>query len=115
MGYVSIGEVSQLPDGAMREVMVNGRAILLARAGDTFYAADSRCPHMGGKLAEGKLEDTIVTCPRHGSRFDLTDGSVVRWLQGSSLLSKIGTALKSPRPLKTYNVKVEHEEILVEV
>ena len=70
---------------------------------------------MGGKLAEGRLEGTIVTCPRHGSRFDLADGSAVRWLQGSGLLSRIGTALKSPRPLKTYNVKVEHGEILVEV
>lgn len=61
------------------------------------------------------MEGTIVTCPRHGSRFDLVDGSVARWLQGSGLFSMIGTTLKSPRPLKTYNVKVEHGEILVEV
>ncbi len=45
---------------------------LLARVGDKYYAADNRCPHMGGKLSPGKLEGTVVTCPRHGSQFDLT-------------------------------------------
>ena len=115
MGYVAIGKIGQLADGSMKEVTVNGHQILIARIGDSLYAADSRCPHMGGKLADGRLEGTTVTCPRHGSRFDLVDGSVVRWLQGSGLLSRIGGALKSPRPLKTYNVKVENDEILVEV
>lgn len=115
MVYVPIGEASQLADGAMKEITVNGHEILIARVGDSFYAADSICPHMGSRLAQGKLEGTIVTCPRHGSLFDLADGRVVRWLQGSGLLSRIGTALKSPRPLMTYNVKVERGEILVEV
>jgi 3-phenylpropionate/trans-cinnamate dioxygenase ferredoxin subunit len=99
----------------MREETVNGHEILIARVGDSLYAVDGRCPHMGGRFAEGRLEGTIVTCPRHGSRFDLTDGSVVRWLQGSGLLSRIGTTLKSPRPLKTHNVKVEGGEILLEI
>jgi 3-phenylpropionate/trans-cinnamate dioxygenase ferredoxin subunit len=115
MAYVSVGEVSQLADGTMSEVIANGHEILIARAGDSLYAVDSRCPHMRGRLAEGKLDGTIITCPRHGSQFDLTDGSVVRWLQGSGLLSRIGTTLKSPRPLKTYKVKVEDGEILVDV
>lgn len=99
----------------MREVTVNGHEILIARVGERFYAVDGRCPHMGGRLAQGRLEGTVVTCPRHGSRFDLADGSVVRWLQGSGLLSRIGTVLKSPRPLVTYNVKVERGKMLVEV
>ena len=115
MAYISAGEVGQFADGAMKEITVNGHEILVARSGESFYAADSRCPHMGGRLAQGKLEGTAVTCPRHGSRFDLTDGSVVRWLQGSGLLSRIGTALKSPSPLKTYSVKVENGTILVEI
>ena len=115
MGYVSVGEVNQLAESAMMEVEAGGREILLARVGERFYAVDSRCPHMGGRLAQGRLEGTVVTCPRHGSQFDLVNGNVVRWLQGSGLLSRIGTALKSPRSLMTYNVKVERGEILVEV
>ncbi len=56
----------------------------------------------------------IVTCPRHGSQFDLMDGRVVRWLKGSGLVSMLGKALKSPRPLATYNVHVEDNKILIE-
>jgi 3-phenylpropionate/trans-cinnamate dioxygenase ferredoxin subunit len=113
--FIPVAKVGELADGAMKEVTVQGRPILLARVGDRYYAADSRCPHMGGILAQGKLEGTIVTCPRHGSQFDLTDGHVVRWLKGSGLISAIGKALKSPRPLTVYPVKVEKDDILVEV
>jgi len=112
---VPVGEIGGLADGTMKSVLVKGREILLARVADEYYAADNRCPHMGGKLSQGKLEGTVVTCPRHGSQFDLTDGRVVRWLKGSGLLSKVGKALKSPRPLATYNVKVEGDRILIEI
>ena len=113
--FVKISQINELEDGAMKEVLVQGREILLARIEDTYYAADNRCPHMGGKLSQGKLEGTIVTCPRHGSQFDLSDGRAVRWLKGSGLASLIGKALKSPRPISTYKVKLEGKEILVEI
>jgi len=93
---VQVGDTGELADGTMKSVLVKGREILLARVADAYYAADNRCP-------------------RHGSQFDLTDGRVVRWLKGSGLLSKVGKALKSPRPLATYNVKVEGDRILIEI
>ena len=99
----------------MKKTEVQGREILLARVGDSYYAADNRCPHLNGDLSQGKLEGTVVTCPRHASQFDLKDGSVVRWLKGSGILSKIGGALKSSRPLTTYRVTVVDEAVLVEI
>ncbi|MBA7637935.1 Biphenyl 2,3-dioxygenase, ferredoxin component [subsurface metagenome] len=112
---VEVGKTNELENGAMKEVLTEGREILLARVGDDYYAADNRCPHMRGKLSRGKLEGTIVTCPVHGSQFDLKSGEVFRWLKGSGLLSKIGKVLKSPQPLKTYNVTVTGDSILVEI
>ena len=112
---VEVAKASELKDGAMKEVLTRGREILLAKVADKYYASDNRCPHMGGKLSQGKLEGAVVTCPRHGSQFDLTDGRVVRWLKGSGLVSMIGKALKSPRPLATYNVKVEDDKIWIEI
>jgi 3-phenylpropionate/trans-cinnamate dioxygenase ferredoxin subunit len=111
---VEVGKISELEDGVMKEVLVEGKAILLAKIGDSYYATDNRCPHMGGKLSRGKLEGTIVTCPLHSSQFDLRSGQVVRWLKGSGLLSKVGMTLKSPRQLTTYKVRVEDGEILIE-
>ncbi len=112
---IQVAKSRELEDGAMKESLAQGHEILLARVGDKYYAAGNRCPHMVGKLSQGKLERTVVTCPRHGSQFDLSDGHVVRWLWGSGLASRIGKALKSPRPLTIYNVKVENGKILVEI
>ena len=113
--FVELGRLSELEDGAMKKVLVQGHEILLARVSDKYYAADNRCSHLGGDLSQGKLEGTIVTCPLHSSQFDLRDGHVVRWLKGSGLISIVGKALKSPRPLVTYNVRLEEDKILMEI
>jgi 3-phenylpropionate/trans-cinnamate dioxygenase ferredoxin component len=105
--------VDELKSGAMKAVEVAGREILLARVGDKFYAADKLCPHMKGDLSQGQLAGTVVTCPRHGSRFDLTTGRVVRWL-GGGMLSKVGTAFRMSRDLVVYNVKVQDGKVMVE-
>jgi len=112
---VQAGRTNELEEGTMKGVLAQGREILLARVGDSYYAADNRCPHMGGKLSQGNLEGTVVTCPRHGSQFDLRDGQVVRWLKGSGLISLVGKVLKPPRRLATYNVKVEDDNIWIEI
>ena len=111
---VEVSKTSELKDGTMKAVSVNEREILLAKVGDKYYAADNRCPHMGGKLSQGKLEGTVVTCPLHGSQFDLSDGRVVRWLKGSGVVSAVGRVLKSPKQLATYNVNIKGGKILVE-
>ncbi|MGH9002345.1 MAG: Rieske (2Fe-2S) protein, partial [Acidimicrobiia bacterium] len=42
------------------------------------HAVDDRCPHAGATLSEGEVEGCVVTCPRHGSQFDVSDGERVR-------------------------------------
>ena len=113
--FVEVAKRDELKDGAMKAVDAVGHEILLVRIGDKYYAADNRCPHLGGNLSQGKLEGTVVTCPRHGSQFDLSDGHVVRWLKGSGLVSAVGKLLKPSKPLPIYNVKVEDDRILVEI
>jgi len=112
--FIEVGKIEELKSGTMKMVMAEGREILLARVGDKYYATDNRCPHMKGDLSKGKLEGTVVTCPRHGSQFDITNGQVVRWLKGG-LMSKLGGALKTPKALTAYNLKVENGKILVEI
>lgn len=112
--WVEVAKSGELSDGTMKEVLAQGKRILLARISGNYYAVDNRCPHMGGKLSQGKLEETIVTCPLHGSQFDLSDGQVVRWLKGGPI-SVVSKAVKRPKPLTVYNVKVEDGRVLVEI
>jgi 3-phenylpropionate/trans-cinnamate dioxygenase ferredoxin subunit len=113
--FVEAGKKDDLANGAMKEVKVEGQDILLARVADKYYAINNRCPHFGGNLSRGRLEGTVVTCPLHGSQFDITNGQVVRWLKGAGVLSAVGKALKSPRPTTAYKVKVEGGKIFVEI
>jgi 3-phenylpropionate/trans-cinnamate dioxygenase ferredoxin subunit len=111
--FTEVAKTEELKSGTMKKVSAEGQEILLARVGDKYYAIDNRCPHMKGDLSQGKLEGTVVTCPVHGSQFDISNGQVVRWLKGG-LMSKLGGALKMSRALKVYNVKVEDGKVLVE-
>lgn len=111
--YVEVSRTGEIRDGSMKEVSVKGERVLLARVGEKYYAADNLCPHLKGSLADGKLEGTVVTCPRHGSQFDLTDGRVIRWTGWSGVKQTLAKTLKPPRPLRTYEVKVEGDRILI--
>jgi nitrite reductase/ring-hydroxylating ferredoxin subunit len=59
----------------------------------SFCATQAKCTHRGGPLNEGKLDGSTVTCPWHGSQFNVCTGSVLR-----------GPATE---PVKTYRVIVE--------
>jgi 3-phenylpropionate/trans-cinnamate dioxygenase ferredoxin subunit len=96
-------------------VSVNDGHYLVVRINDQFYVAEARCHHFGGKLAEGKLEGTVVTCPLHGSQFDLKDGKTIRWTEWTGLIQKIGKVFKSPSPLKTYQALPDTDNILIRV
>ena len=113
--FVEIGTGGDLAEGTMKEVMVQGRQILLARIGDSYYAADNRCPHMGARLSEGKLEGAVVTCPRHGSQFDLRDGHVIQWTNLPALVAAMGKIIRRPRRLTIYAAKLEGDKIMVEI
>ncbi|MFC1917559.1 Rieske (2Fe-2S) protein [Chloroflexota bacterium] len=110
-----IANIKDLSEGTMKKYQVQGKEILIARVEGKYYAAQNKCPHFGGDLSKGKLEGTTVTCPRHGSQFNVTDGSVVRWLKGTGLISIIGKTLKSPQRLITYNTKIDGQDIMVNI
>jgi 3-phenylpropionate/trans-cinnamate dioxygenase ferredoxin subunit len=112
--FTEVAKIEELRSGTMKKVLAEGQEVLLVRVGDKYYATGDRCPHMNGDLSQGKLEGTVVTCPRHGSQFDVSNGQAVRWLKGG-LMSKLGGALKTSKDLTVYNVKVENGKILVEV
>ena len=113
--FIKVATTNELAPGKMKEVTVAGVPVLLARIEDQYYATQGRCPHMGGILAQGKLEGAVVTCPKHNSQFAITDGRVIRWLKGAGLIAAIGKTLKSPRALKTYPVKTENGDIMVKI
>jgi 3-phenylpropionate/trans-cinnamate dioxygenase ferredoxin subunit len=113
--FFDVYGAGDLPDGTMKKIFLDGREVLLARAGDRYFAADNHCPHMGGDLSSGTLHATIVTCPLHHSQFDLADGHVVRWTDWTGIKLSSAKLLKAPRPLKIHEVKLEKERIYIKL
>jgi 3-phenylpropionate/trans-cinnamate dioxygenase ferredoxin subunit len=113
--FVTVAKTGELKNGTMKQVNVQGHELLIAQVGDKYYAADNRCLHMGGNLSQGKLEGTVVTCPRHGSQFDLQNGYVFRWLKGSGVVSSMTKAIEGDKKLSTYKIKTEGDSIMVEI
>lgn len=58
-------------------VDVKGQKVAVFKINEQYYGMSETCPHRGGPLSEGKLNGTIVTCPWHGAKFDVTTGKVM--------------------------------------
>ncbi len=72
--WFKVAEVHGLDDGRVRAVTVDRRTLALCRVGEHFGALDNRCPHQGGPLGEGSIENGWLRCPWHGYDFDPLTG-----------------------------------------
>ena len=94
-------EGGQIPEpGHSVRVTVDGTIVAIFNIGGQLYGIDVRCTHVGGPLDQGHLEGSVVTCPWHGSQFDVRSGAVKR-----------GPAIK---PVRAYRVHVEGAALVIE-
>jgi nitrite reductase/ring-hydroxylating ferredoxin subunit len=105
-GYERVANKSEIGTGKMKKVLIEDREILIVNVEGIYYAVDNLCTHYGGNLSEGFLEGNVVTCPNHGSKFDVTTGKVV-----SPPAEPVGRP--DIEDLQTYSVKVEDQYIMV--
>jgi nitrite reductase/ring-hydroxylating ferredoxin subunit/uncharacterized membrane protein len=73
--YVDVGTSESFPENELRRVMVADLPALLVRQRGTLCAIGAVCSHAGGPLDEGTLENGRITCPWHGSIFDVCTGA----------------------------------------
>jgi nitrite reductase/ring-hydroxylating ferredoxin subunit len=97
---VRIGNAGDIAAGEMRVFDIAGTKVNVASIDGQLHAFDDTCTHRACSLAKGKLDGTTVTCPCHGSQFDVTSGAVLR-----------GPA---QRPVRSRLVQKDGENLLVE-
>ena len=97
---VRVGRSTDVAPGQMCVFDVAGTKVNVTNVGGHLYAFDDTCTHTGCSLARGQLNATTVTCPCHGSQFDVTSGAVLR-----------GPAA---RPVRSRSVQVEGTDLLAE-
>jgi nitrite reductase/ring-hydroxylating ferredoxin subunit len=87
------------PGHAIR-VTLDGSPVAVFRVGPMLLAIDARCTHVGGPLERGVVSGGMVTCPWHGSQFDLERGTVRR-----------GPATQ---PVRAYHATVGSDGLVIE-
>ena len=97
--WISVGEAEKFPEG-LHLVKAGNRMLVVARLDGDLYAFNRLCPHLGGLMERSEVQGAIVACPFHGWRFDLKDG---------------GREIHDYDPLRTYPVKLDNGEVLVEI
>ncbi len=111
--YLEVMGVDELADGEMTVVSIGGHDVLVSRIGVEFYVSDAHCPHMHAALVDGTLDGTVITCPWHGSQFDLADGRCVRWTEFAGAVKTMATFVRHPRPLRVYEVDIRDGKVFV--
>ncbi len=98
--YMRLCSIADIPAGEMKQFDLKDAEFLVVSLNGTLYCLDGRCTHAGAPLAEGSLNEDILTCPWHYSKFKITDGSVIG-----------GPANK---PLRTYNTMINDGQLFVD-
>lgn len=76
--FVKVTDAAEVAEGDLMAFDVGGARIAVANVGGTLHAFGDTCTHLHCSLAEGDLDGTVVTCPCHGSQFDVTTGGVLQ-------------------------------------
>lgn len=74
---IPVCKLEDIPLEDMRCVSLKDRNVLVAHTSSGVFVADEMCTHEDARLCDGNLNGTLVKCPLHGSRFDLTTGEVL--------------------------------------
>jgi nitrite reductase/ring-hydroxylating ferredoxin subunit len=101
MEFETVTQKIDFGDGEIVAYDVCETWVALADVGGEVYAIGDLCTHKGCSLGKGTLEGTTVTCPCHGSKFDVTTGAV---LEGPAT-----------EPAISYRTKVEKGVVYVEI
>ena len=99
--FEKVALANSLKLGNMMKVEIAGKEICISNIDGKYYAIGNRCTHIGCLLSDGELKGENVTCPCHGSVFNL----------------KTRAALKGPAKTSepVFEVKVDSEQVLVNV
>ncbi|NTW01719.1 MAG: non-heme iron oxygenase ferredoxin subunit [Oscillochloris sp.] len=102
MAAIQIGSLADVPEGGAQRFLVGGMPLAVFHVDAELYALDDTCSHAEASLSKGEIDtdELCVSCPLHGSLFDLRSGQP--------------RTLPAFRPVATYKVWAEGDALFVE-
>jgi nitrite reductase/ring-hydroxylating ferredoxin subunit len=130
MVFTEVAKTGEVLPGSMKHFEVQGKELLIANVSGKLYAMSDRCPHQNAPLSKGILQGTIVTCPLHFSRFDVTTGKMISGpveakMEGvdklpPAILKEFGRIMGITSQIKVYDmetfpVRIEGQSVQVDL
>ena len=97
MSRESVGGINDIETGNTRSYEIGGEKIAVCNVNGSFHAIQDVCTHDGAPLDQGVLEGSVITCPRHGAKFDVVTGEAIQ--------------MPAVIPVKTYPFEIENDTI----
>ncbi len=97
--FVTVARTNEIKPGHVKCVELDDFRLAVCSVGGVFHCVENTCTHDGGPLDQGTLDGDVIEGPRHGARFNVVSGKVVR--------------MPASAPLETFPVKIVGDEIKV--
>ena len=80
MAFTDVASAGDIKPDASLAVQLGKTKILLTRVGGAVHAIENKCPHLNLTMTRGRVVGAVVTCPWHGSTFDMCTGANLDWI-----------------------------------
>lgn len=120
MTKTKIASVSDVSTDKVLKTSANGQSVLVAKVGDKYCAVANKCPHLGLPMAKGKFENGVITCPFHGSKFEICTGKNTEWVESvvgiplPGFAQKIVAMGKSPTDVASFAVTQDGNDLFID-
>ena len=120
MTKTKVATKAEVSTGKALKVDANGTAALIAQVGEQYCAIANKCPHLGLPMAKGKVENGVITCPFHGSKFEMCTGKNVEWVESFVGIPLPGVAKKmmemgkTPTDVASFGVVQEGDDLFID-
>ncbi len=116
MAFNKACNIDDVPQNGVLRCKVAGKPVAVYRLDDGCYATATRCPHAMGPLHRGKVTaEGRVVCPLHRAEFDIKTGKAEVWAVFPPGIAQLINLFRKKQDIDTYPVKVEGDEVLVDV
>ena len=99
--FQAVCKTSEISDPGKEIFEVEDQLVVVFHVEGKFYCIDDVCTHDGGPLSDGNLDGCQIACPRHGARFDITNGAAL--------------TMPATEGTRAHEVKIEGEQVLVKL
>lgn len=99
--YTDVAGVDSIEEKSFACFQVGGRAVVICRFRDAYFAVENACSHAQSRFDEGRLRGYRLMCPLHGASFDIRDGSVA--------------GAPARQPIRAYPVRVVDGRVQVDL